>query len=397
MLKGTNILLGITGGIAAYKTYGMIRSIKQQGGEVKVVLTKNGSEFVSKITLGVLSENRVEDSLFPAGKEWEISHLDLARWADVILICPATANSIGKTAGGIADDLLTSVIIASTKPVVFAPAMNVNMFLNPVVQDNIKKLRNLGYHIIGPDEGALACREAGQGRLIDTEYIIDYVKRIRYADKKYTDKKILITAGRTEEEIDPVRVITNRSRGKMGYALARNAYYYGADVILIAGPNSLPDPYGIDIIKVLSSEDMYVHVMKEFKDCDVCIMSAAVLDFKPVEKLKNKLKKKGREKIDISFEKTKDILKEVSMNKGSKILVGFSIETENEIENSLRKLKEKNLDLIVVNNPLMKEAGFGYDTNKVWLIDSAGKAEELPLMSKDEVARIILDRIGHLI
>jgi len=396
MLKKVKILLGITGGIAAYKTCQLVRDIKKLEGEVKVVLTENGEKFVSPVTLGVLSENRIERTLFPEGRENEILHLDLSKWADIILICPATANIIGKTAGGIADDLLSSIILASAKPVVFAPAMNVNMFMNYIVQENIQKLKNKGYHFMGPEAGYLACHEEGAGRLIDTDHIIEYIKRIVGSKKKFQGKRILVTAGRTEEEIDPVRIITNRSSGKMGYAVARSAYYNGADVTLVSGPGSLPEPYGIEFHKTRSSDEMYTKVVELFKDCDVCIMTAAVLDFKPENRKKQKMKKGTKESLTVTFQRTPDILKTISQKKGKKILVGFSVETENEIENSLKKLKEKKLDLIIVNNPLPEDSGFETDTNKVWIINKKGDVEELPVLLKNEIAEIIMKKIESL-
>jgi phosphopantothenoylcysteine decarboxylase/phosphopantothenate--cysteine ligase len=323
-------------------------------------------------------------------------HIEAARWADVVLICPATANTIGKIAGGVADNLLTTMVMATTAPVIFCPAMNKEMFNNRLYQSNVAKLQQAGYHFVQSEVGELACGEYGWGRLADSVHILNMLKKVLFGTDALKGKRILVTAGRTEEPLDPVRFITNYSSGKMGFALAEAAALRGADVTLISGPNNLKPFDGVTYSEIQTSDQMAALVKREIGDQNIVIMAAAVADFKPTIFSTQKIKK-GSLASSINLERTTDILKELGKNKGDKLLVGFAVETENELDSAQTKLKEKNLDLIVLNNPLEQGAGFRGDTNIVTLIDAKGNAERLPLMSKHQVANKILDKIVLLL
>lgn len=389
------ILVGVTGGIAAYKTCEIIRELKWNHAEIQVVMTNAAKEFITPLTLATLSENPVLTEMFGESYSTSTVHIEAARWANAILICPATANTIGKIASGIADNLLTTLVMATTAPVIFCPAMNREMYANAIYQQNVAKLKQAGYSFVESEVGELACGEFGWGRLADSIHIIDKLKKVLLSTAELKGKKVLVTAGRTEEPLDPVRFITNYSSGKMGFAMAEAAALKGAAVTLISGPNHLQPPDDVKYTSVQTSDQMAEAVIQSAAEQDVIIMAAAVADFKPETFFKHKIKK-ADQLSSVNLIKTKDILREIGKNKGDKILVGFAVETENEIENAKRKLVEKNLDLIVVNNPLEQGAAFGSDTNIVTLIDSQGNTEKFPLMSKREVAVKILDRVVHL-
>jgi phosphopantothenoylcysteine decarboxylase/phosphopantothenate--cysteine ligase len=334
--------------------------------------------------------------MFPERRFVGVRHVDLAGWADLILIAPATANIIGKIRSGIADDILTTIVISSKAPVLIAPAMNVNMYENPIFQENLSYLQKLGYKFMEPEVGELASGIVGKGRLAEPEIIVGEVVKILTKEKDLEGKSIIVTAGRTEEPLDPVRYLSNRSSGKMGYAIAQEAYEKGAKVTLISGPSNLPPPSGLNFILVRTAQEMLTAVRSAFKKADALIMASAVSDFSPTLISKEKIKK-GKEEIVLKLRPTVDILKEMGKQKKEKVLVGFSLETEDEIKNAKKKLAEKNLDLIVVNNPNVPGAGFEVDTNQVTLIDKRGKIEKLPLLSKKEVASKILDKVSLLL
>ncbi len=396
MLKGKKIILGIGGGISAYKAAEVCRRLKKIGAEVQVVMTQAGANFITPLTMETLSENEVVTEMFPQHRMVGTRHINLAHWADLVLVAPATYNLIGKISSGMADDILTTVISSTKAPVLLAPAMNVNMYENPVCQQNIEKLKKLGYRFIEPGIGNLACGDVGRGRMAEPEEIQNEVIKMLVEKKDLTGKSILITASRTEEPIDAVRFLSNRSSGKMGYAIAEEAFRRGAKVTLISGPTNLFPSPGINLVKIRTTQEMYKAVQKNFGKSDVLIMTAAVSDFAPQKISRGKIKKEDAE-LDLKLKPTPDILKEMGKRKGKKVLVGFAVETENEIKNAKLKLKEKNLDLIAVNNPDRQGAGFEVDTNIATLIDKKGKIEKLPLMSKRELAEKIIVRVAKLL
>lgn len=402
MLEGKKIIIGVTGGISAYKTCYVVRGLKKLGADVRVVMTPSATQFVTPLTFSTLSGNDVIVDMFPpstqqgtGARTW---HIDLALWADLMIIAPATANTIAKIANGIADNFLTSLVLAMRCPVVLAPAMDVDMYLNEITQRNLKTLKELGYLIIDPEEGELASGLVGVGRMAEPEKIIEFVKEF-FADLKFDlkGKKFLVTAGPTYEPIDPVRFIGNWSSGKMGFEIAKAAVHRGAEVILVSGPTQLATPKNVRRIDVVTSDEMFEAVMKFYDEVDVVIMSAAVADYTPVYKFEKKLKKEdlSDEIVDLKLRKTKDILKHLGEHKRNQVLVGFALETDNAIENAMRKLKEKNLDLIVLNT-LGEGSGFGYDTNIVTIISKDGEIESLPKMTKYEVGQKILDKVSRI-
>ena len=391
------ILVGITGGIAAYKVCFLVRSIKKQGGEVKTILTKAGERFVTKTTLETLSEEPVATDTFEPSSNEATLHIDLARWSDCFVIAPATANIIAKSANGIADDLLSTVILAHSGSIVFVPAMHTEMWENPATQRNIKLLRKMGHEVMPPGIGALARDKEGVGRMAEPEEIESYIVNRLGLKEDLKGKRILISAGRTEEAIDPVRYISNRSSGKMGVALAEEALTRGAEVTIIAGIHNTQLPGEAAIIHTDTAQKMAAAVKKEVDKHDVLIMAAAVADYRPVNPVKSKIKKSKRGNLSIELEPTEDILGSLGKKKTNVVMVGFSVETDNVINNSRKKLSDKNLDLIILNNPLEPGAGFDVDTNIVTLIEKNKKPVKLPLLPKREVARHILDRVIHLI
>lgn len=399
MLKGKNILLGVTGGIAAYKMADVASMLVKQHAYVHVVMTENATKFITAETFSVLTKNKVYVDVFDENPDdyVNVPHISLGTNADCILIAPATADIIGKIANGIADDMVSTVVLPARCPILVAPSMNVYMLENPIVQDNIAKLKRFGYTIVEPAEGHLACGYDGKGKLPTPEALVEQVVLATAKEKDYEGKKVLVDAGPTEEAIDPVRFITNHSSGKMGYAVARIAAMRGADVTLVSGPTNLDTPAGVKRVDVTSAEDMYNAMVSEAESSDVIIMSAAVADFTPETVADNKIKKQSdSEGMSLSLKRTKDILKSLGENKksGQKI-IGFSMETENLIENSRKKLDSKNADMICANSLKTEGAGYKVDTNIVTMITKEDMVE-LPLMSKLEVADKILDKIKEL-
>lgn len=393
MLKGKNVVIGVAGGIAAYKSVEVVSRLRKLGCFVHVIMTAAATNFVTPLTFREISGNPVVIDMWEEPKKWNVEHIALATKADLFLIVPATANIIGKVANGIADDMLSTTVMATTAPVVFAPAMNTNMFLNPIVQKNVSELIALGYHFIEPDTGMLACGVEGPGRLPEPAVIVKKVLDTLVSKQDFTGKKIIITAGGTIEPLDPVRYIGNRSSGKMGYALAKNAASRGAQVVLVSGPTSLPSPEGVSVIRIETAAEMRQAVLHEFDDADIIIKAAAVADYRPEIVATHKIKKAG-ETLTIVLEKNPDILLELGqLKKTNQILVGFAAETQDLIENALEKIKKKNLDMIIANNVMLPGAGFNSDTNIVKIIDKAGTVEDVPQMSKNDLSRIILDKI----
>lgn len=388
MFADKKILVGVTGGIAAYKTCEIIRYLIKNNAQVKVVMTEAAKKFIGPLTFETITNHKVYCDLYEQGT----IHIDLARWADCMVICPATANTINKVAYGIADNLLTTMIIAANVPVIFCPAMNKEMYLNQIFQESMAKLRQMNYVFVEPEKGELACKEFGWGRLAATDQIMNALKSVLLSSDELAGKKVLITAGRTEEPFDPVRILTNRASGKMGFALAEAAALRGAEVTLIAGPNDLSPFNGIKYHQVQTARQMAEAVFNEWQTSDILIMAAAVADFRPKYFSQNKIKKQT-DSLNIELEKTIDILFQASQQKGNKILVGFALETDNGINNATQKVSEKNLDFIVLNNPLEEGAGFKTDTNRVTIIDRDGVVEQLPLLNKIKVAEKIIDKV----
>jgi len=393
MLNGKNILLCVTGGIAVYKAAALTSKLTQEGADVRVILSKSACEFVAPLTFQALSRNDVYTDTFDEKDSKKIAHIDLADWADIILVAPATANIIGKLAGGIADDMISTTLLAATAPVWIAPAMNVHMYSHPAVQRNIAALLEYGYSFIEPGEGYLACGYVGKGRLEEPENIVAKINAFFHQrDERLSGKKIIITAGPTREKIDPVRYLTNHSTGKMGYAVAEEAAKAGAEVILISGPVSLAPPQGVQVVKVESAQEMYEAVINRFNDADIVIKSAAVADYRPKNYADHKIKKQPGEQV-IELERTKDILMELGQRKDKQLLIGFAAETDHVSEYARKKLTSKNADMIVANNVKTEGAGFGTDTNIVTFYRKDGVTKEFPILSKKEVASKIIDEV----
>lgn len=395
MLKGKTVLLGVTGGIAAYKIANLASALVKLHADVNVIMTQNATNFINPITFESLTGNKCIVDTFDRNFKFKVEHIALAELADVFMVAPASANVIGKIASGIADDMLTTTFMACKKKKILAPAMNTNMYENPIVQDNIRKLKDYGMEIIEPATGYLACGTTGSGKLPDEKILLEYILREVAYEKDLSGKTVLVTAGPTREAIDPVRFISNRSTGKMGYAIARAAGLRGARVILVSGPVSLEPPLFAELVPVVSAEDMYNAVMKYKDDADIIIKSAAVADYTPVAASSEKIKKQDGD-MRIELKRTRDILKELGQSRReNQFICGFAMETENLIENAVRKLETKNVDMIVANSLKTEGAGFGADTNVVTLITKDGKTE-LPLMSKIDVAMKILDKtVNH--
>jgi phosphopantothenoylcysteine decarboxylase/phosphopantothenate--cysteine ligase len=390
MLKGVRVLLGVTGGIAAYKAAELCRLLIKEGAEVRVVMTEASTKFVSPLTFETLSGHPVRVRLFP-GNGGQMDHISWADWAQVMVVAPATANIIGKMANGIADDLLSTMILALNAPIVICPAMNVNMYENPAVQSNLDLLKKRGLRVMEPESGELACGWEGRGRLPDPTDILEEIK-CALSPQDLSNEHVLVSAGPTREPIDPVRFISNHSSGKMGYALAAVARRRGAEVTLISGPTNLRKPRGVHFVGVETAAQMHKAVMNSVQRATVVIMAAAVCDFKPKEARMRKIKKE-KVPLTIPLEKTQDILMDVSKEKGDRLVVGFAAETEELIRNASEKLKRKNLDFIVANDITVPGGGFGSDENKVTILHKDGSEERFPLMSKEEVASVILDRV----
>jgi len=390
------VVLGITGGIAAYKGAEICRLLVKSGFKVKVIMTRAAAAFVSPLTFETLSGGPVGLEMFQRPESWEIQHVGWAQEACCILVAPATANIIGKTAHGIADDLLSTTIMATTAPVIFAPAMNVEMFNNPIFQDNIDRLKNLGYSFVEPESGFLACGDQGRGRLAEPQKIVDYLLTVVQGTGDFDGQTFLITAGPTREPLDPVRYLSNYSSGRMGFALAEAALKRGGKVVLVSGPTGLKPPHGVEFVSVKTTLEMREAVKKEFPKADIVIKAAAVADYRPEDISRQKIKKSGGE-LMIKFLKNPDILKELgALKKEEQFLVGFAAETEELKENALKKLKNKNLDMIVANDVTSPGAGFEVETNQVKVINRKGEVIEFPLMTKRELSDKILDEIAKL-
>lgn len=398
MLKNKTVVLGVSGGIAVYKACDVVSRLKKLNANVHVIMTKSATEFVTPLTFQSLSQNYVVNDMFEEPKTWDVEHISLAKKADVFLIAPATANVIGKIANGICDDMLTTTVMATTGKVLIAPAMNTNMYKNPILQRNINTLKELGYNFVNPESGRLACGDVGEGKLASPEVIVNaVVDLLNDNNKDLQGKKIMITAGPTVESIDPVRYLTNRSTGKMGYAIAKMAADRGADVTLVSGPTNITPPYNIKkLIKIQSAEDMYNAIIDNFEENQVIIKSAAVADYKPKTYSDKKIKKSNDDLV-IELDRNKDIAYELGKIKKDKILVGFAAETNDLIENAKGKVNKKNLDFIVANDLTEEGAGFGTDTNIVKIIDKEGNISKYPQMKKDEVANVILDKVKSLL
>ncbi|MGA9365126.1 MAG: bifunctional phosphopantothenoylcysteine decarboxylase/phosphopantothenate--cysteine ligase CoaBC [Bacteroidota bacterium] len=403
-VKGKKILIGITGGIAAYKMCFVVRELRKAGAEVRVVMTDSAKEFVSPLTFSTLSGNEVVVGTFPQsnaavvkGSTW---HIELSLWADLMLVAPATANTIAKIAHGFADNAVTTLVLSLRCPLAVAPAMDADMWTNAATHENVEQLKELGYFVLPPDEGELASGLVGPGRLPEVETIVKFVEDIlKNTHRNLQGKKILVTAGPTQEPIDAVRFISNRSSGKMGFAVANAAALRGADVTLVSGPVSLQTPRNVTRLDVETAGEMLKVVQHHFSRQDAIIMAAAVADFSPMQPLKQKMKKEEMQErgLTLALEKTEDILESLGRKKNGKILVGFALETHNDVQNAKEKLKRKHLDLVVLNNPRIEGSGFGADTNVVSIIDKSGSMEKLPKLSKFDVANAILDRVAKIL
>jgi len=392
MLKGKTVVLGVTGSIAAYKAASLVSLLVKNHADVHVIMTKNALNFINPITFETLTKNKCLVDTFDRNFEFKVEHVSLAKAADIFVIAPATANVIAKAVHGIADDMLTTTFLAAKCPKLICPAMNTAMYENPVTQDNIRLCKKYGYKLVEPVEGLLACGDVGRGKMSEPEEIFEHICLEICRKKDLKGKKILVTAGPTQEAIDPVRYVTNHSTGKMGYAVAKVAAQRGADVTLVSGPVQLKKPAGVKLVNIKSAKEMFDAVKAEFDGCDIIIKAAAVADYRPKNVSGEKIKKTDSS-LALEMEKTDDILKYLGQNKKKQFLCGFSMETENMVENSRAKLDKKNLDMIVANNLKVSGAGFGTDTNIVTII-TKDKEVELPMMSKEEVADELLTLIS---
>lgn len=395
MLKGKTILLGVSGSIAVYKICNLARMLTKLGADVHVAMTENSTNFVHPLTFETLTQHKCLIDTFDRNFEYSVEHVSIAKKADVVMIAPASANVIGKIANGIADDMLTTTVMACTCKKIIAPAMNHNMFHNPIVQDNIEKLKKFGYGIIEPVKGMLANRDIGDGKLPDEETLLEYIIREIAFEKDLSGKKVLVTAGATRENIDPVRFITNHSTGKMGFAIAKAAMLRGADVTVVAAHTDVQPPMFVDVIPVETAQDMFNAVKERFEDFDFIIKAAAVADYTPLTTADSKIKKSEGD-MSIPLRRTEDILRYIGQNKrNGQVVCGFSMETDNVIENSRRKLSSKNADMICANSIKTAGAGFGTDTNIITII-TARKEEELEIMTKFDAANLILNKMKEL-
>lgn len=390
-LKGKTVLLGVTGSIAAYKIANLASMLKKLGCDVHVLMTQNATNFINPITFETLTGNKCLVDTFDRNFQFSVEHVSIAKLADVVLVAPASANVIGKLANGIADDMLTTTVMACRCKIIVAPAMNTNMYHNPIVQDNLNKLRRFDYEIIAPDKGYLACGDVGEGKMPAETELLEYILREIACEKDLAGKKVLVTAGPTQEKIDPVRFISNHSSGKMGYAIAKNCMLRGADVTLVTGQTAIEPPKFVKVVQITSAKEMFDAVTEAYEEQDIVIKAAAVADYRPKNPADEKVKKKDGE-LSIELERTDDILKYLGEHKNRQFLCGFSMETENMLENSKAKLEKKNLDMIVANNLKQAGAGFGVDTNVVTMI-TKDAVKELEIMSKEDVAEAIVSEI----
>ncbi len=392
----SRVLLGVTGGIAAYKACELVRGLRTREHEVRVVATPNALRFVSSLTLQTLSGQAVRSELFSLNEESEISHIELADWAEVLVVAPATAGFLARIAHGLADDLLATICLATRAPLIVAPAMNVNMYRHPATQANLDLLGKRGVRIVGPDAGELACGWEGEGRLVEVEKVLGAIEQ-QLAQGTYRDEVVLVTAGPTLEAVDPVRVLTNRSSGKMGFALAEAAARRGAEVILVAGPVALATPYGVDRIDVESAEQMREAVLQALDRATIVIMAAAVADYRVTTRASQKIKRRQREALTLELVRNPDILAELAQREGRRLLVGFAAETERVLENARDKLARKGCDLMIANDVSRSDVGFDVDRNEVWILGPGHEdVEPVPAASKREVAERILDRIRRV-
>lgn len=395
MLKGKTVLLGITGSIAAYKIAYLASALKKLHADVHVLMTENATNFINPITFETLTDNKCLVDTFDRNFQFQVEHVSIAKKADVVMIAPASANVIGKIANGLADDMLTTTVMACRCQKIFAPAMNTAMYENPIVQDNIRKLKHYGYEVITPASGYLACGDTGAGKMPEPEMLLEYILKEAAFDKDLSGKKILVTAGPTQEAIDPVRCLTNHSSGKMGYAIAKMAMLRGAEVTLVSGPTAIEPPLFVKVVPVVSAKDMFEAVTGASDQQDIIIKAAAVADYRPKQVSEDKVKKKD-DQVSIELERTDDILKYLGQHKkDGQFLCGFSMETKDMIGNSRAKLEKKNLDMVAANNLKVKGAGFQGDTNVLTLI-TQDEEVSLPLMSKEDAALKILDKIISL-
>ena len=393
MLNNKTVLLGVTGGIAVYKAADLASKLTQDGARVEVVMTEAAARFVAPLTFHTLTHTRVITDMFTSPIEYNETHVSLSEAADAVVIAPATANTIAKIVAGMVDNMLTGVVLATKSPVIIAPAMNVNMWENPITRENVDKLKARGFTIVEPGYGRLASGKMGYGRLADTEVILDTIRQVLGGKGDLSGRHMVVTAGGTHEPVDPVRHIGNRSSGKMGYAVAEAARDRGAVVTLITAPTSLPDPSGIEVIHIQTASQMKEAVARAVSKADALIMAAAVADYQPKSTAKSKIKKDA-DTMTLELVKTPDILAEV---KGNFVRVGFAAESEDVVANARKKLDKKKLDLIVANDITSSDSGFSVDTNKVTIIDKQGNVENLPLLTKREVAEKILDKVVEIL
>lgn len=397
MLKGKKIVLGVTGGIAVYKAVDLVSKLRKQGAEVRVVMTEHAQQFVTPLTFKEISGNKVAVSMWNANQEFNVEHIALADWADLFMVVPATANIIAKMAYGIADDLLSTTLLASHSPVIVCPAMNTHMYENPATQENIAKIKSRGIVVMPPASGVLACGAVGAGRLPETADIVNFVKDFfAKTEGDMRGLKVLVTAAGTREPIDPVRYVGNRSSGKMGYSIAQAAAERGAEVTLVTGPSALTPPPNIKVVNVETTQQMMDACLAVYDGCDIVIKAAAVADYRPHDVAAQKIKKKTDDALTVVMDKNPDILKTLGERKKGQFLVGFAAETQNLIDNAKEKVTKKNLDMIVANDVTMQGAGFGSETNIVKLIFPDGSIKELPQMSKYDVAEELLNTVLRL-
>lgn len=395
MFKNKHIVVGICGGIAAFKAAGLVSQLRQQGGDVHCIMTKNATKLVTPITFGELSGNNVTVDMFSNIYKWDVEHIALANLADIFVIAPATADIIGKVANGIADDMLSTTIMATKAKVLFVPSMNTNMYENPIVCQNIKKLRDLGYEFVEPESGHLACNTNGKGRFPELDKIIFQMQRILYGRHLLKGKNVVISAGGTKENIDPVRYIGNRSSGRMGYAIAKAAAMEDANVTLVSCTKSLPVPDGINVVHVENARELNTSMNLYYDSSDVVIMAAAVADYRPVNQSDHKIKKEENSSLDIKLELNPDILFELGERKKEQFLVGFAAETNDVIRHGQEKIKKKNLDMLIANDVAMPGAGFNVTTNIASILYKDGTMQQYPKMTKEELGEIIIEKVAE--